>query len=363
MTFRLLYPWFLAGLAAVVLVWWAWLSPRRRPALRFPSLAMFRVERPTWSLRARHLLPVLRSLTIILLVLAMVRPQAADEQTRVTTEGIALQLVLDRSGSMSATDFSDDRGRPQTRLDAVKEVVQAFVRGDGEKMKGRPDDLVGLIVFAHYADTECPLTRDHAHVIRALHRVDFPQTRDEDGTAIGDAMMLALERLRNIGRRMGEEAGFQIKSRVMVVLTDGMQNRGRFNPLEAAEAAAALGVKVYAIGAAPEFAEHSVGGLLLQPRTVRVPVDIDEDTLRKVAETTGGRYFRARDAASLAEVYAEIDKMERSVIDETRFETWRELATEWHDLGSLRLPPPLLAALVLLAAEAALASTRFRRIP
>lgn len=356
-------PWFLVLLGVIPLIWWAHLSPRRRAAIRFSSVDRVKEGVTPISMYARHVPPVLRSLAVALVVLAIARPQKADEETRISTEGIAIQLVLDRSGSMKNEDFIDAAGRRLTRLDAVKNVVRQFVEGDGEEMKGRDDDLVGLIVFARYADTECPLTHDHKQVIRALERVEVPTTRDEDGTAIGDALLLGVERTRNIARRFGEDDAFKIKSRVIILLTDGEQNFGKYLPSEAAEAAAAVGVKVYTIGAAPDYQEQSVGGLLFQPRTVRVPVQVNEEELQKVASITGGKYFRARDADSLKAIYEEIDRLERTTIDRESFFRYEELAYKWFHIGEVKLPPPLLVALLLLGLELLLVNTRLRRIP
>lgn len=357
------HPWLLALLALIPLIWWNYLNPRRRPAIRFAGLSRLKSGQFSWNRRSRLILPMIRSLAVALIVLSIARPEKADEQTRVQTEGVALQMVVDRSGSMGQEDFIDAHGRAESRLDAVKQVVTAFIEGDGRRLKGRPDDLIGLISFAHYADTDSPLTHDHQHLIRALANIELPTTRDEDGTAIGDALLLAIERIRNVSRRFQGNDAFQIKSRAIILLTDGEQNRGKYEPLQAAEAAAALGVKIYTIGAAPDFQEQQVGGLFLQPRTVRVPTEINEEMLEQVAKKTGGAYFRARDTNSLTEIYAEIDRLERSAIDEERYYLYQELAYNWTDLGPLKLPPPLLIALLLLALEILLANTRLRRIP
>ncbi len=282
--------WFLVALALVPLAWRAWLA-RRRPALRFAGVSRFREARTPWSVHARRVLPALRTLVIVLLVVSIARPQKADEETRITTEGVAIQLVVDRSGSMNQPDFADKSGRMQTRLQALKEVVEAFVLGDGRELKGRPDDLIGLIVFAMFPDTEIPLTRDHAALVEALRKIRTPADRDpENRTAIGDALVLAVERIRNIQRRFEGHENFKIKSQVVVLLTDGEQNAGRHQPEEAAEVAAALGVKIYTIGVAPEFQTREMGGFLFPSRQVQVPVNVDEECLQRVADETGGRY-------------------------------------------------------------------------
>jgi Ca-activated chloride channel family protein len=174
---------------------------------------------------------------------------------------------------------------------------------------------------------------------------------------------LAVERIRNIERRFHEDDAFKVTSRVIVLLTDGMQNRGKYEPQESAEVAAALGVKVYTIGAAPDYTEEQIGGLLFEPMRIRRPVEIDEESLQEVADITGGEYFRAKTESSLREIYAEIDRLERSVIEEERYNVYEELAHEWADVGGIRLPPPLLAALIAVALEIALAATRLRKIP
>jgi Ca-activated chloride channel family protein len=358
------HPWVLLLLAlALPLVWWSATSARRRAAIRFSGVARFLYAPRTWADRARRLPVVLRCLAVAFLVLALARPQKADEQTRVQKEGVAIQLVVDRSGSMSQADFLQEDGSAQNRLDAVKSVVKSFILGDDRTLRGRPDDLIGLIVFARYADTECPMTRDHSQLLRAMEAVEVPRTRDEDGTAIGDALLLAVERIRSIERKMRPQDEIKIKSRVIVLLTDGEQNAGKYKPEKAAEAAAALGLKVYTIGAAPEFQEQSVGGIFTRPQRIRVPVTVDEKMLQHVAEMTGGRYFRARDTASLRDIYAEIDRLERSVVDEERYYLYEELAYHWARFASIRTPPPLLVALGLLTLELLLSCTRFRRIP
>lgn len=355
------YPWvLLLALVLVPLVWYDWLRRSRRAPMRYSATddLLAAASRPTLAVRARILLPILRSLAVLLLIIAVARPQRADELTKITTEGVALELVVDRSSSMSQRDLVDDDGRAYTRLQAVKQVVEGFIEGDGDKLPGRVGDLIGLTVFAGYPDTVCPLTRDHKHLIRALDDVQVPTVKQEDGTAIGDALLLGLERIRNIGRHTPDEQDFKIKSRAIILLTDGEQNAGEFKPLEAAEAAKALGVKIYAIGAAPTYR------IIRSPfGNTRQRVPIDERSLKQIADITGGEYFRATDASSLASIYAEIDKLERSKVDEQRYYLYEELAYQPINIGRLELPPPLLVALVLLAVESLLANTRLRRVP
>lgn len=354
------YPWvLLLALVLVPIVWFDWLRTSRRASLRFSAtddlLAV--AGKPSWAVRARVILPILRTLAVLLLVVALARPQRADELTKVTTEGVALELVVDRSSSMSQRDLVDQNGRAYSRLQAVKNVVTDFIEGDGDKLPGRVGDLIGLTVFAGYPDTVCPLTRDHKHLIRALDNVRVPTVKQEDGTAIGDALLLGLERIRDIGRHLPDK-DFKLTSRAIILLTDGEQNAGEFKPVEAAEAAKALGIKIYAIGAAPAYQVfRSPFGNTRQ----RVP--IDERSLKQIADVTGGQYFRATDASSLAEIYAEIDKLERSKVDEQRYYLYEELAYQPIQIGKIDLPPPLLVALILLGLEALLSNTRLRRVP
>ncbi len=353
--------WLFALAVLIPLIWWAFQNPRRRGFMRFSNVGMFRGR--NGSSKARYLLPLLRTLAVILVILAVARPQKADEQTKVQTEGIAIQLVLDRSSSMNQQDFESRNGQPQSRLNAVKNVVREFVLGNDADLKGRPNDLIGMINFARYPDTECPLTRDHRHLIKAVEDIKVPTTREEDGTAIGDALLLAVERTKNIERKFHKEDDFKIKSRVIILLTDGEQNAGKYTPEKAAEAAAALGIKVYTIGAITGFAEQQIPSFFGDPQVIRVPANVDDTPLKKVAELTGGKYYKASDADSLARIYREIDSLERSAVDEQRFYLYEELAYKWIDLGRFKLPPPILAALALLTLELLLAHTRLRKIP
>jgi Ca-activated chloride channel family protein len=359
-------PLFLVLAGLVPLVWWRWLRRSRHAALRFSSVAPVRRLGGTVRTRLRHSVPVMRSLAILLLAICLARPQAHDEQTRIFSEGIAIQLLVDRSGSMQAMDFTVN-GEPVDRLTAVKGVVQDFVRGD-DRLEGRGDDLIGMIVFAGFADSRCPLTLDHAYLLDTLDETEIvdaqTEGRDEDGTAIGEAMALGVEKLRDMERRRSRLDADPVKGKIMVLLTDGENNRGDIAPRKAAQIAAAYDIRIYTIGAgtkgmAPVPALDFLGRRILR----QVPVNIDEETLRDIASITGGQYFRATDTNSLREIYAEIDKLERTKIEEKRYRQTKELATAGVRLGPLPLPSPLLLVFIILGLEVLVANTVFRRIP
>ncbi len=342
------------ALAIVPLIWWMWCRRSRRAAFVFADGVEVHSLKKSWRSRLRVLLPTLRTLAAVCLVLSLARPQRADERTTIKTEGLAIQLVLDRSESMRGEDFRGKDGLPWRRIDAVKDVVRRFIVGDGNALDGREADLVGLIAFGTYADTECPLTHDHRHLLRALDEIEPLTTREEGRTAIGDALLLAVERLRYAGRRFDENDAFKVRSRIVILLTDGDQTAGKYQPQEAARAAAAFGIKVYAIGAAPSF--EMVGG-----RTQ--PAAINEDALEQVARMTDGRFYRATDADALRRIYEEIDALERSIVQERSVVTYHDLAHAWIPVGDRACPPLLLCAMVLFALEMMLGDTWLRKTP
>ena len=295
---------------------------------------------------------LIRILAIVLLIVAIARPQEGREYVREINKGVAIELVVDRSGSMAA-EMELDTGRAN-RLEVVKKVIDDFVHGTGRGLEGRPNDLIGMVAFARYADTVCPLTLSHGALSEIIDNIDIVKRREEDGTSIGDAIALAAARLKTYGDTVDtkdEDDSYEIKSKVIVLLTDGQNNFGKRTPIQAARLAREWGITVYTIG---------IGGAdgFSTVRTAfgdyKVPVAqaIDEGTLKAIAEETGGFYRRAGDEESLRGVYAEIDEMEKSEIESVRYLDYRELF--W---------PFALAALILVVAEIALRSTVFRRIP
>jgi Ca-activated chloride channel family protein len=354
------YPYLLLLLLILPLLLW-WQARRRgRPVLRFSSLETLRDA--GGSAQPRMLLPILQTIGLAALIVAAARPQVSDVTKKLYAEGIAIQMVLDISGSMENEDMSKLRGQGFTRLAIVKDVFRRFVLGDEDALEGRPNDLIGLIQFARYADSVCPLTLDRDQLINFLDEAktiqgqieDLVENRrrstslmaqvnalkEEDGTAIGDALALAVERLKDLRRTSGSGDQHVIKSRVIVLLTDGEDNASLIEPRKAGDLAAKYGIKVYTI----------MAGTGMQVGFGRVPVD-DSD-LRYIAETTGGRHFAARTPGALLEVYEAIDKLERTKTEEKRFLRKHERAQPW-----------LLAAFIALAGQQVLAATWLRKLP
>lgn len=306
--------------------------------------------------RAARFFPWLRLVALALLVVALARPQQGLEQVEDSHQGIAIEMLVDRSPSMEAPLVFERQ--QMNRLEAVKRVFQAFVLGDGKDLKGRENDLVGMIAFARYAETVCPLTLAHEALPQFLQTVRLAQPRsDEDGTAIGDAIALGAARLHTAEETLAKQAAdrkerFEIKSKIMILLTDGRQTAGKREPQEAAEMAKQWGIKIYTIliGTQEQPAGGGGFGQLFQMALGRG--DTDPETLKAVAEISGGKFYEARDGRSLTAVYQEIDRLERSEFHPLRFMDYREL-----------FAPLAFTGLLILVAEAVLHCTVFRRLP
>jgi Ca-activated chloride channel family protein len=331
---RLADPWLLLLLVALVLLL---PRPRRRgarePAVRFPSFEVLRAVSRDGAGRRRAVLGLLRAVALVLVVVALARPQLGTAETTVHREGVDVVLAVDVSGSMLAEDFTLD-GQRASRLDAVKDVVRQFVAA-------RPQDRIGLVLFAARPYTQAPLTLDHGWLLQNLGRANVGII--EDGTAVGSALASATNRLR----------ASTAPSKFIVLLTDGQSNAGNITPQTAAEASAALGIKVYTVGAgsrgmAPYPVKDFFGNTVYRP----MQVDIDEDTLEQVARTTGARYFRATDTKSLRDVYDEIDRAEKAPFEAPEFLDYREM-----------YPWLLWPALALLLLEVGLGETLLRKLP
>ncbi len=237
-------PWYFLLLLLIPLLAWRLFAPRRRSAIRFSSLKLAQQMTPTLRQRLTWLPAALTLAAITLIILAVARPREGREQTVAESEGIAIEMVVDRSGSMQAMDFQVD-GEHVDRLTAIKKVAGEFVMGSEKKtLDGRFSDLVGLITFAGYADGETPPTLDHAFLVSQLNNARIVTNRSEDGTAIGDAISLAVEKLNALDARQKQK----VQSKVVILLTDGENNAGQLEPVQAAELAATMGIKVYTIG-------------------------------------------------------------------------------------------------------------------
>ncbi len=299
-------------------------------SLRYSDVTSLVATRPTLRQRLRHGVFGARVVAIVLLVLAVARPQAERGLRSVVTEGIDVCIALDVSGSMRTIDYGDE-----TRFDIVQRVVKDFVAGI-------TNDRLGLVVFGAQAFTQCPLTLDY-HVVTELVDAVHIGIVDENRTAIGSAIATAATRLE----------GSQAKSKVIILLTDGLNNAGRIDPLTAARGAEALDIKIYTIGVGREGEGYAIqDDPLFGPRRVRVHTTIDEKTLQEIARMTGGELYRAEDERTLAEVYDAIWRLEKSKLRASAYRRFRELFA-WF----------LAPALALLIAEIGLANTLLRKLP
>ena len=323
------YPYFLYLLFLPLLLLGLYLYRElkgRRPAVEVASLQPWAASGRGVLAYLRHLPFALRLCALCLIIVAIARPRSSTEMERVDSEGIDIVLAMDVSTSMLARDFKPDR------INAAKDIAVEFIAQ-------RPSDRMGIVVFAGESYTQCPLTTDRSTLINLMKEVQTDLI--EDGTAIGNGLSTAVARLKDS----------DAPSRVVILLTDGVNNRGEVHPLTAAEIAKTYGVRVYTIG---------VGANGMAPYPVMTPwgvevqqmqVEIDEDLLKQIALETGGRYFRATDNTKLAEIYSEINKMEKTRTTIDSFPVDKELFPRW-----------AFAALVLLLAEL-LVRLLIRRIP
>lgn len=287
------------------------------PALVFSNVSQIATLAGVRKARPGKLLGLLRLAALGLLIIGLARPQLGNTTTEIQASGIDILLAVDVSGSMEALDFTL-RNKRVNRLEVVKSVVSRFI-------KDRPNDRIGLLAFAGKPYLVCPLTLDHNWLQERLESLQVGMV--EDGTAIGSAIASGVNRLRDR----------DAKSRIMILLTDGMNNAGKASPLTAAEAAETLGIKVYTIGAGTRGeAPMPVRDQFGRRRLIRMKVDIDEKTLSRVAEITGARYFRATDTKSLEKIYDEINAMEATTRTIKHFSQYRELF-HWFVLAALGL--------------------------
>lgn len=320
----------LGGLVVAAMIWHYLKRGRfRSAAVKFSDVRIVSRVARSQRRRWRTILPILRILAVILFVVALARPRSGTEVREITSKGVDIMLALDVSSSMQAEDF-----KPHNRLYVAKEELKKFV----EK---RINDRIGLVVFARYSFTQCPLTVDYDVLLRYVDQVDFGVI--EDGTAIGMALANAVNRLRES----------DAKSKIIVLLTDGENNAGEIDPLTAANLATAFDIKIYTIGAGrPGNAMFPVDDPLFGKRYVYQPTRINEASLQEIAKITGGKYFRARSEQELNEIYSIIDSMEKTEIEVSASVQYKEL---FHYFT--------LAGLMLLAVEVVLGNSVFRKLP
>jgi Ca-activated chloride channel family protein len=313
-------------LIPAIIVFYILKQQKATAAVRMPGLQPFAEAGTTFRHYLRHILFGFRTLCITLLIIVLARPQATNKFQNISTEGIDIVLTLDISGSMLARDFRPDR------LEASKNVATEFITG-------RPYDRMGLVVFSGESFTQCPLTTDHAVLINLLREIQSGMI--EDGTEIGMGLATAVNRIKDS----------KAKSKVIILLTDGVNNRGEIAPATAAGIAKTYGIRVYTIGVGTQgvapYPVQTPYGIQYQD----MPVEIDEGILREISETTGGKYFRATDNNKLVQVYNEIDKLEKSKIDVRQFSRKEE-----------KYFFPALIAFCLLTIEILARNTLFRNL-
>ncbi len=320
------FLWLLASLPFLLYAFW-----RRRARIitevQFSSLKPFERSPKSVRERLRHLPLGLRIFGITALIVALARPQSISSRENITTEGIDIVLVLDISGSMLAEDFTPNR------FEAAKQVAAEFV-------DGRTNDRIGLVIFSGESFTQCPLTTDYPVLKNLIKEVKSGMI--VDGTAIGLALANGVNRLKDS----------KSKSKVMILLTDGVNNKGEIDPLTAAKIASTYNVRVYTVGVGAQGQAPYPFQTPFGIRRGMVPVDIDEKTMTAIAEMTGGKYYRATDNRKLKAIYHEIDQLEKTKIEVTAYKRYAELFPKW-----------LYAGLMLVCLEVGLGKTLLRKIP
>lgn len=323
------HPWvfLLLIIIPVYIGWRFWRRRTSHAAMQISTTETLEGIKPTWRVRLRSLPTCLRLMALALAIVVLARPQSTSSHSDSNTEGIDIVLSLDISGSMRALDFKPNR------LEAAKDVAIRFI-------SDRPDDNIGLVIFAGESFTQCPLTTDHSVLINLFSQVSNGML--EDGTAIGMGLATAVSRIKES----------KAKSKVIILLTDGCNNAGAISPEKAAEIAQTFGVRVYTIGIGTMGTAQIPVQTPLGTRMQDMEVKIDEPLLQSIADMTGGKYFRATDNKSLANIYSEIDQMEKTIM-EVRHYTQR----------TDEYMPFAIAALLLLLAEVVLRNTLLRTIP
>jgi Ca-activated chloride channel family protein len=324
-------PWFLLLYALVPILVWRYYQRARRGegSLSFASTVALEGVSPPWTVHFRHILFGTNMLALALAITAMARPQEGTEEEEVLTEGVDIIIALDASGSMAAEDFT-----PRNRLMVAKLVVRSFV-------EGLRHDRAGLVVFAGKSFTRCPLTLDYGVLLNVVDTIELGTI--EDGTAIGNALATCMNRLRES----------KAKSKVVILVTDGVNNRGEIQPLDAAEIGRTLGVKIYTVGIGSHgTARFPVDDPNYGKVYMDLPVEIDESSLTRIAEMTGGLYYRATDKPSLEKIFQEIGRLEKTRIEVKSYTHYDERFADF-------LAPAL--GLIFLTTVAGF--TRFSKLP
>lgn len=360
---QLYSPWALLLFLVLPFMVFVYVRKKHTAAIKFPSLIDMKNCLISWRIRLRPLLLIARLICIGLLIVALARPRKGTVLSEISTEGVAIEVIADRSGSMKTE--MDYHGQKLNRLEVVKKVLADFIGGNKNKLTGRSNDLVGLITFARYADTICPLVLSHNVLLEFLKNTELVTLRSEDGTAIGDAIALAAARLNNAEKEMiqrrkalqlkGQEQegldNFQIKSKVIILLTDGINNIGERDPLDAAELAKNWDIKIYTIGIGSAQTYTTTQAMLNSYRGL-ANQNLDEELLKTIAEKTGGFYSRADNAETLEKIVGKIDKLEKTEVKSIQYTQYAEFFGPW-----------VLAALLTLALEILANCTIFRKIP
>ncbi|MBQ0007689.1 MAG: VWA domain-containing protein [bacterium] len=320
------YLWFLLILIPLI-IWYVYRYRVNRTFIQVSSLRLLDKMSKSYKQYLIHSLFVLRCLAIFFIILALARPQTMNSFRRETTEGIDIMLALDISGTMLAEDLKPNR------LEAAKDVAIQFAMD-------RPNDNIGLVVFAGESFTQCPLTIDHVALVNLFKSVEYGMI--EDGTAIGLGLANAINRIKES----------KAKSKVIILLTDGSNNRGDIAPITAAEIAKTYGIRVYTIGAGSKDVAPYPFQTPLGIRYQNIPVEIDEEVLSDIATMTGGAYFRATNSKKLSAIYDEIDKMEKTKLQVTEYSSKSE-----------DFLPFLLGAFLCLFVEVLLRHTLLKRLP
>jgi Ca-activated chloride channel family protein len=303
---------YLLAILPVIIAFHIWKSKKGTASVTLSSLSPFNgLGRPVrWYFR--EFLFAMRLVVLILLIIVLARPQSANEWEQVNSEGIDIVMCIDASGSMQAMDFTPNR------LEASKKVASEFI-------SGRQGDRFSIVVFSGESFTQCPLTNDRATVLNLMNELKFGMI--EDGTAIGMGLATSVNRLKDS----------QAKSKVVILLTDGINNTGMISPLTAADIAHQYNIRVYTIGVGTMGTAPMPVNTIFGMRTQDVKVEIDEDVLQKIAQKTGGQYFRATDNAKLAEIYGEIDKLEKTILDVQKFSKRKDEYFPWLMIAALIL--------------------------